>query len=727
MLVVAALFAVAAPVRPQDIIIEDPPPWLRRPNRWGIPVLDITAYEVRASVRDQAARVEIEATFRNPAEQPLAEGHFVMSVPRGAVADQFRMTVNGEEMAAELLDATQARQIYENYLRRYIDPGLLEMTQNGLLRARVFPIPAGGEIRIRVAYRAILEKRGGTVELRLPMARFREGSEPVGAVRADVELRSSEPIGHIYSPSHALAVSREDARTVRIRYEAASYSGRQDLAIFYAVSDAPMGMTLLTYKPADEDGYFLLLASPRVDLPEGQVLARNFVFALDRSGSMQGEKFRQAREAVRYCIEHLREIDRFNIVDYATEVRSWSPDLQPATEENRNRALRYLDELAPGGGTNIEGALSTALAMFAHDAERVPMLFFATDGLPTVGVRDFGGLMRIAREQNRAGVRLFALGVGTDVNTLLLDRLAEDGNGARDYVLPEENVAERVAMLYDKTSAPVLADVRLEAPGWEPYDMYPQRRRDIYRGDQIAIVGRFRSSQPASIALVGRAEGEERRFEIRTAAPSADAEFEFLPRLWAGRKIDWLVDEIRMTGDAPQEVVDEIVQLARRYGIVTPYTSYLVAPDDTIDVVPVLRRGLEEMTDRARASGFSGAGLTRQAIEESRRLAERREALQSEQDIEAAAGLAAGGRAQERVRYAGSRTFYNRDGVWVDSLVDPQVPEDSMRRIRAGSDEFVDLLRRHPEVARWIVGYPTVLRIGGEVYRIDPPVEEPGN
>ncbi|HID08420.1 MAG TPA: VWA domain-containing protein, partial [Armatimonadetes bacterium] len=371
-----------------------------------------------------------------------------------------------------------------------------------------------------------------------------------------------------------------------------------DFVLYYSVSTDDVGMTLLTHRERDEKhGYFMLLAAPKVKW-EGERLPKDIVFVLDRTGSMARGKLDQAKEALEYCIANLASEDRFTIVAFNESTDVLWKGLRHATKENRRAADGFLADLTPRGGTNINEALLTALPML-KDRQRTRIVMFLTDGLPTVGEVSIERILANVRKANEAQCRIFAFGVGYDVNVHFLDKLADENGGASEYVRPNESVELHITSLFDKISQPVLTDVMVDFGNIQVSELYPKPPLpDMFRGSQLILVGTYRNAGETTVRLTGKVGKRARTFAIKVSFPEVNLENEFLPRLWAARKIGYLLDEVRLHRN--QELIDEIIRLSKEFGILTEFTAFLVTEPE---ITPELAR--------ARASYILRDALTR--------------------------------------------------------------------------------------------------------------------
>ena len=570
--------------------------------------------------------------------------------------------------------ATRPRAIYEDIVRSQRDPALLEYVGRGAFQASIFPIPPGGQRRIELTYSQVLPQTAGLVHYRYPLNTEKFSASDIDEVAVTVHLADKAPIRAIYSPSHPVEVVREGDRRATASYEAQNVRPDRDFDLYYSLSTDAVAVNLLSYKPFDEDGFFLLLVTPPVE-SAGQAVAKDVMLVLDTSGSMDGEKIVQAKAAADYVLDHLGEDDRFNIVAFSTATRLFSD--RPVSAARRDEGHAFVRSLAAAGSTDINRALLEALA--GADAERPTVLIFLTDGLPTAGEVDPDRIVANIAAEAPKSVRLFAFGVGYDVDTVLLDQLSSGQRGTSAYVKPEQSIEEEVSGFYAKVSAPVLIDVEAAFAGVQVEDIYPYPLPDLFAGNQLVVAGRYRGGGPAELTLRGEVEGEPRTYTYRDLAFAERGGQEFIARLWAQRKIGYLLSQIRLHG-VKDELVKEIVTLSSRYGIVTPYTSFLVQEPGMAlsqEGRDQLGRALQgcrrqrsrrrqcRRTDRAGSHGVPGG---RRPQRPGGRREGRRRASALAASEQAAAPASA--EATQALQQVGDRTFLLSNGVWVDTTFD---------------------------------------------------------
>ncbi|MFA5138557.1 MAG: VIT and VWA domain-containing protein [Elusimicrobiota bacterium] len=736
------------PVRPLPILplprpTPRPSPFPPRPAPQpdGTTPLDMSGYRVEGSITDSAAELSYTITFHNPTDRRL-EGVLLIPIPANTVLSGFKMQVGDRVMNGELLEAGKAATIYENIVRQMRDPGLLELVGERMVRAKVFPIEPRSDVVVRTSLTQVLSKSGTLYSLTVPTRSARMSNAEASPASVRLRLSAKEPLRTLYSPTPGARISRNGERGASIEYEAKN-DDAGDFTLFYGLDRDPLSAGLLAFRESGEDGFFMLNFSPKRE-SAGPGIPKDVVFILDRSGSMEDAgKMKQAKEALGFCIRRLRAQDRFGIVDFATDTGSLESELLAATEENKTRALRYVSKLEAGGGTNIEQALRDALALMGREKERMRMAFFLTDGLPTVGQNDTNALLRTASESNKdIQTRVFAFGLGNDVNTLFLDKLAEGNRGAQDYVRPGESIEDKVSSLYKKVSEPALTDVRVQWRGVEAADVYPRKPSDIFHGGELVLMGRFKSGGKGSVVVTGRADGRPARFVYPVELPNEESKNAFLPRLWANLKVAHELDAIRLSGSPSQEVIDTIVRLAKRYGIVTPYTSFLITeetPAQPAANLDSMRRRMEAQAARLHQdafesgrgndvvtmsaqkasdffAGYRGARMRVAAADES--LAGSFGSAMSMAEHETRGELKRAGVRATQTRSMAGKTFYLRGGVWVDGEIENS-PAASRKTVsvRTMSEEYFKLLASVPGLAKYLsLGHAVKVCLGGVVY-----------
>lgn len=531
-------------------------------------------------IEDQIAETMVEQVFYNHSDRPL-EATYLFPIPKGAAVNKFTMWVDGKETKGELLEADKAREIYTSIVRRLQDPGLLEYMENNLLRMRVFPIPARGNQRVSVSYTSVVPKEGDLMEFVFPLKGEMRSNQIAQEFSLSGTIKSQHGIANTYSPTHDINTQRKSDKEVSLSLNKAGLIGDKDFQLFYSFSDKAVGMSMLTHRPiASEEGYFSLMINPSMKGNKAKPMPRDFVFVMDTSGSMRGPKMEQAKKALKYCINSLGENDRFSMLNFATSISLFRDEFVPANEEFKNIGRKWIEGLDSTGGTAIRDALLAALEIRGNDASRPFVIVFFTDGMPTIGETNPEKITRDVLAKIKPNTRIFTFGVGDDVNATMLDMLAEKTKAVTTYVRPAEDIEIKSSAMVSKISNPVLVNLSLTfSPDIQVLDIYPTSLPDIFEGSQLMVFGKYKGKGGSAIKLRGDLANEKKEFVYEYNFPEKTSDSKsFVEQLWARRKVGFLLDQIRANGEKG-ELVDEVTKLAKKYGITTPYTSYLVVPD----------------------------------------------------------------------------------------------------------------------------------------------------
>ncbi len=553
--------------------------------------VEVRTIDATVRIEDQIARTTLTITFFNPAGQQQ-EGQVLLPVPMGAVLKSFAMEGASREFKARVLPKDEARRIYDRIVAQSKDPAILEFAGHGAVDSSVFPIPARSECKLRFTYEELVPADMD----RLDYVLLRSES-PDYRVKWNIDVKwvLKGGIATAYSPSHEISPARI-AKGFRAKLGGRIAPGPFRLSVLRRKKKGAVASFLTHPEEGRDGGHFLLLIVPPERDESAPALKREVTVVIDRSGSMAGEKMDQARAAAAQVVEGLEEGEFFNLIIYNEAVEPFAEKPVIVNRDNLMRARKFIEAIRVSGGTNIHGALQEAIAQPVRKGI-VPIVLFLTDGLPTIGETSEKRIREKVRDSNRNRRRIFTFGVGVDVNTPLLSRLADDSRATATYVLPKEKVEVKVASVFRRLSGPVLSVPRLKVVtrNGEPVphridDLVPHQLPDFFSSDQIIVTGRYRGSEPLEFRLTG--DDGERRRKFTFAFRPGEKRNPFVPRLWAMRKIAVLTEALRdlgadsalngLTGDnvdrndpRVKELVNEIVRLSTEHGILSEYTAFL--------------------------------------------------------------------------------------------------------------------------------------------------------
>ena len=689
------------------IIIPDPPMPHPRPG-WRDPFpLEVKYHEVKVTIDGLIARTKIDQVFYNPLNQRL-EGQYIFPIPEGAIITGFKMYVNGKEYKAELLDAEQAKKLYQDIVAKSKDPALLEYTGRNIYTLKIFPIEPGSERKIEIEYLQNLDYDNGVVRYLYPLNTEKFSSKPLDKVSITTDIISKNRILSIYSPTHETKPVRVDDNHFTASYEEKGVKPDKDYLLVINTTQKGSVADLMVWKGDDGKEFFLLTFSPDEKEFVSEYVPKDVVFVLDVSGSMAGEKLEAAQQALVYCISRLKDNDNFQVIKFGTQAEKVFSSLKKADANAKKDAEAKVKKFEAIGGTNIEEALKLALSEKVTEG-RPYYVVFITDGKPTIGERDEAKLANKLDSNLINGKRIFTFGVGYDINIHLLDKIAMKTGGIRNYSPPNSEVEVNISSFFSKIESPVLTDVTISGSAGLALKLtYPNEKLDIYKGSLVTFTGLYEGS--GSIMISATRSGKKFSFDVPFSS-SSGGDNQFIPVIWAMRRVGHLLDLLRLNGES-KELKDEIITLSKKYGLITPYTAFLILEDEQIsgnqrpplspnlkdaggfeDVEPSVFKGDFENLQTKEGKGGTTASEQVRDYAGADQLNYRDV---QKQNTGSGNDKTAG---QPGIQDAGGRAFYKNSGYWVDSYIEFQ-KNNGVKRVEFGSDEYFKLAFKEKSIAQ---------------------------
>ena len=655
--------------------------------------LKINRYHIKVAINNQLTKTKIDQVFVNPNDFEV-DGIYIFPVPNEASLSNLALSIDGKPIKGELLSQEKSHEIYRSSARYGGNRAILEHIGTRAFVVKVPQIPANGERRIQFEYSQIISVDSDLAKYTYPLSLAKSASVPIRNLYVEMEIKSDDPLKTMYSPSHDVAIDRKDDHSVRVSYEGTDVDPDDDFLCYYSVSNDNFGITLLTHRADEkEDGYFMLLVSPKYEVKQTEIVEKDFIFVLDRSGSMARRKVEQAKAALRYCVQNLNDGDRFNLILFNEDITSLADRLNRGEEwfggerwpdptvlsdqlidvkNGREKAFAFIDDIDGRGMTNISDALRTALAE-TPDPNRPRIIVFLTDGQPTAGVTNPAQILENVAKANKNQSRIFVFGVGYDVNDHLLDKMAADNGGTRNYVTPNEDIEDAVSSLLRKMNEPVLVDVGINFGGIITKALTPKNLPDLFREEQLTILGRYEGHGDIVLKLRGIIGSERHEFSKNVHFSELETDNDFLPHLWAEGRVTELVDEAALNG-GNEELHKEIERLSKKYGIRTPYTSFMATDDGSLET-----NYISTLSD-----AYTAAIPIPERIRYNRELEERKYARHKRQDA--------------NTRYIGRKTFHRHRNIWVDAEYDGT---SERKQIEFGGETYYELMNHLPDLAKY--------------------------
>jgi len=667
-------------------IIIDPFPIPHRPKP-----LQIKQHDVDVSIDKQVATTTVSQEFYNPNNRVL-EGTYIFPVPQDVSIQDFTLQVNDKTYTAKVLNKDKARNYYETIVRKHKDPALLEYVGKRLVKVRIYPIQAKSSIHISFAYTQLLKADDGSIKYCHALG-ANKSTKYINNASIRVHIMAEKNIVNLYSPTHELSIFKSGRKKAKVSCTEKNIGSSRDFILYYATAQTEIGCNVLTYKEGAEDGFFLAMMSPNVSKKAAKnIVGKNIIFVIDTSGSMSGKKIQQAKETLQFCLQNLNKQDHFNIIRFSSDVSAYKTELVQANHNQIQQALSYVDTLRATGCTNIDGALKKALYQLP-ESNNPNMIIFLTDGQANVGESRTTHIIANANTRNKANARIFSFGVGYDVNTTLLDKISLGNKGTSDYVRPSENLENVISKFYKKIAHPVLTDLQLQVSGTTIKEIYPINLPDLFHGSQLLVLGRYTNGGKITLTLSGNQNNVEKKYIFSPTFTKHNTRNDFLPRLWASRKIAHLIDNIVLEGKN-QDMVDEIITLSKKYGIITQYTSFLVDANAQAfsqdNYAETMKDSVLENLCYAAKDVVGQGSFTR---------AKNQECLRKSTTVCTDYTTDKQSSTTQKIRTVRARTFYLKDNIWIDA---DHTDKSPITRIKAFSKAYFDLLQKYPDMGTYL-------------------------
>ncbi len=693
------------------------------------PEIELRSMDLNVTIKNGVADVTLDQVFFNPGSRRL-EGEYILMLPGETQVYDFYLDIDGRRVKGEILDGKKAQDIYESIVRKLKDPALLQYAGYGIFKAHIFPVEPKSERKIRLSYVQVLQNQMNNFRFQFPLKQ--DFTKNLKNVHMNIVIEDERSIANVYSPTHSLETKEKTAKKVRLDAEINNTQQYSNFILFYSYPLKGTNYSFITFRPrTDRDGYFLLQINPTGEEGKYAAQARDIIFVMDVSGSMNGAKIEQAKEALNSCVNTLGNEDRFDIIAFNSTIQSFQGRLIEMSKDSRQNVRYFIDNLSASGGTNINEALQTALRLENSTLQRPADIIFLTDGLPTEGETDIQKILDNVLGNRRQNVRIFSFGVGWEVNTYLLDKLTHDTGGSVEYVKPGEDIESVISFLFEKITRPVLSDIKIDFGAGKVHEIYPVKIPDLFHGERLTILGRYGADAEVVIRMTGNRNGKQMKYNFTTSLPARESENDFISKLWANRKVSHLLSEIRFRGEIP-ELVESVRSLGQEYGIVTPYTSYLVTEQE---------RELTLLSSRPDIN-MTGQRLMRQQQSRKKQATLDEESvgstvyLQSLMSLPAAPAGSSGKNAviaskaiknlesseKEQdmlltVRRLDERTFCFKEGIWREDLLADSSRADIVLPFL--SEAYFDFLRKNSAVKRILaLGENVIFEWDGQIVKV---------
>lgn len=556
----------------------------------GVDALPLKSTRVDATVTGVIADVTVRQLYKNEGTTPI-EARYVFPASTRAAVSGLRLRVGTRVVDAEIREKQRARAEFAQARHEGKSAALLEQHRTNVFQMAIANVMPGDEIAVELRYSELIVPTDGVYRFVYPTVvgpRYVSASTPRESADApsiahpilrkgvaashtfelNLRLAAPVPIQAVQSPSHTIAVDGVGADQASVKLAPDRAHADRDVVVEYRLAGAHIGAGVLL-QPGRDENFFMALVEPPARVASADIVARDYVFIVDVSGSMHGFPLSTAKKLLRNLIGALRPTDTFNVIPFSGGLSMLAPQSIPANGENIARALRFIDGQTGGGGTELLPALRYALAMPAEDT-RARTFVVVTDGYVSVEKEAFD-LVRT----NLGRANLFAFGIGSSVNRMLIEGLARAGKGEPFFVLGPDQADAEAGRLRTMIESPVLTHVKVAFPGFEAYDIDPPAVPDLFAQRPLVVLGKYRGTPAGAIVIEGNAAGGtwKQALDLTGARTLPKEAGTPLRTLWARSRVATLADNQRLQADDPTR--NEILRLGLAYSLLTDYTSFI--------------------------------------------------------------------------------------------------------------------------------------------------------
>lgn len=548
----------------------------------------IKKIDTKVDIQEQVAVTHVDQTFYNEMSQSV-EAIYLFPLPSNATISGLVYWVNGVRYEASIKERQQAVNDYNQKLRQWMDPALLEYLGDNLFRLSIMPINANSDVRTEITYVEPLSYDFGNVKYLFKLNTLALSSKPLQTVSVSIDASSHFPYKRFTSPSHnnssAAKITKIADNHYTFFFGDENFYPDKDLTIEFETQRAGIEYHALSYKskPSDSlgtDNFYTVWITPPDSLTAGYEINKNIVFTADVSSSMDGKRMEQLKDALNNFLTLLSDKDKFNIITFGTFVNSFKDNLVPASQNNINDAKAFVFQLYALGMTNIDQAITKSLQQSYGDSSSNSVVFL-TDGYPTWGDTISTSILSHAKQNNIKNVRIFSFGIGDDISKSLLVNLAEQNHGYAKFIASNDSIALVVNDHFKRISKPVLTDITIDLGGLQSYDVYPKTINDLFWGSQLMQLGLYKTGGTYNVTLRGKIRSNPVEFKQSIYFTDTLGGHPFVPRLWAKEKIDYLLQLIDTYGETA-ELKKQVIDLSLKFHILTRYTALYVDPTTDI-------------------------------------------------------------------------------------------------------------------------------------------------
>jgi Ca-activated chloride channel homolog len=563
----------------------------------GDPSLDLLPLKdtrVQIDVSGVIADVQVMQTYRNEGSRPI-NARYVFPASTRAAVYSMRMRIGDQLIVAKIKEREQAKQEFEKAKQEGKSASLLEQHRPNVFSMSLANIMPGDQIEIELRYTELLVPTDGIYEVIFPtvvgpryspqpdssasqegssikVPYHHQGEKPTSALRISARISAGVPIRDLSCTSHRVIQQWQSPAVAQLVLDDADqFQGDRDFILRYRLSGDQIASGLLLYQGQDEN-YFLYMAQPPERVTNADIPAREYIFVVDISGSMDGFPLNTAKRLLQDLIGQLRPSDLFNVVLFAGDSSVLSAKSLRADQQNVSNAIRLIEGQRGGGGTELLAAVKQAMSL-PREANVSRSIVLVTDGY----ISGEKGVFDYIRD-NLDQCNVFSFGIGSSVNRYLIEGVAKAGMGEPFIVTKEEEAPAIAAKFREYIQTPVLTGIKVRSTGFEIYDVHTTHLPDLFARRPVILFGKWRGPANGTFELQGRTGGGDYLTNLNVSGVQPDEANRALRYLWARSRIAELSDY--GSSYLEDDRIKEITSLGLRYSLLTRYTSFIAVREE---------------------------------------------------------------------------------------------------------------------------------------------------
>lgn len=697
--------------------------------------IEIMSDKAEVTIENDSVKVSISQSFYNPTSTDTIPSYYLMPVPKGVSLQDFTFTVNDDNYRAELYTEQQAATMLGDLVQRSGNINWWQYADYQWYRVAIYKTLPRKSLAVKVSYSYAQVNNNGIKEFNYILGTQQYAKRDIRESVMRFVIKEDEKITNFQCTTHPdLKWQYKDKKTIGFEMRANRQRFNKDLHLRYNTTDKKIGCAAYTYNDGKEDGYFMLsFDAGLIDVEE----SKDVVFAIDIAETMTAEQLVAIKKALSGCLGKLNSDDRFNVVKFSNLARGAFDDFVSATPSNINQALTFVNEMEIGGEANYEGGIDVMLNQ-SQDELRPYYVLLISAGFPQVGiVKETEELLEEIEVMDVRTLRMFPIAVGENAHSSFLERMANFTQGETLLLSDADNMEKSITAFFQKISSPVLLNLQLYfGDGLEVEQMYPAKPTNLFKGEALTILGRYKDASEATVSLIGDSKRQMLRFDFDINFPDKDTSYPWVSQLWGARAIGETLNQIRSEGDEFEDKGEEIIELAEPLFIINPYTAHLLLKEyayvkddekenypnfytqNNTDYTEIYQGLMQKNGKMAMQSGMISLKLAKAAKPSDLKAGQQ---LMSYQKADGSIQM---GIDSEVFTHNRKQFYYNAVGVLTDANT---LGKDTDQTIGFNSEQYYALARQQPELAAYFTLSETIrlMGSGGTVYQIQQPAETP--